>query len=123
DVIDRYPDRKVQVRAMQTVMAARKTTEGLTAGVLQLIEKKPEYRARLESVYSKDGLERMGEKARKDREELAALLKDRYSDIVPDLPVGQPAPALVGETLDGKSVQLAVLKGKVVVLDVWTTWC
>jgi thiol-disulfide isomerase/thioredoxin len=126
DVIDRYPDRKVQVRAIQTVMAARKTTESFTAGVLQLIEKKPELRARLESVYGKDGLEHMGEmvsKARKDREELAALLKDRYSDIVPDLPVGQPAPALVGETLDGKSVQLAGLKGKVVVLDVWATWC
>jgi thiol-disulfide isomerase/thioredoxin len=42
---------------------------------------------------------------------------------VPDLPVGRPAPALVGETLDGKSVHLADLRGKVVVLDVWATWC
>jgi thiol-disulfide isomerase/thioredoxin len=126
DVIDRHPDRKVQVRAIQTLMAARKTTESLTAGVLQIIEKKPEFRAQLENIYGKDGLEHMGEKApkaRKDREELAALLKDRYSDIVPDLPVGRPAPALVGETLDGKSVRLADLEGKVVVLDVWATWC
>ena len=122
DVIDRHPDRKVQVRAIQTLMAALKST----AGVLRASEKSPEIRARFEKIYGKDRLEHMGEmasKAQKDREELAALLTVRYSDLVPDLPVGQPAPALVGETLDGKSVHLADLKGKIVVLDVWATWC
>jgi thiol-disulfide isomerase/thioredoxin len=126
DVIDRHPDRKVQVHAIQTLMAGLGSTEKLAAVLLVSIEKKPEIRARAEKIFGKDGIEHMGEKAakaRKDREELAELLKARYSDIVPDLPVGQPAPALVGETLDGKSVHLADLKGKVVVLDVWATWC
>ena len=126
DVIDRHPDRKVQVRAIQTLMAALKSSEKMTAGVLRASEKSPEIRARFEKIYGKDRLEHMGEmaaKARQDREELAALLTVRYSDLVPDLPVGRPAPALVGETLDGKSVHLADLRGKVVVLDVWATWC
>ena len=37
--------------------------------------------------------------------------------------VGQPAPALVAPMLDGKSFDLAALKGKVVVVHFWATWC
>lgn len=39
------------------------------------------------------------------------------------LDVGDPAPALKGSTLDGKPFDLAVLKGKVVVVNQWATWC
>ncbi|MFF4413367.1 TlpA family protein disulfide reductase [Streptosporangium sp. NPDC001559] len=35
----------------------------------------------------------------------------------------KPAPAVEGETLDGKSVSLASYKGKVVVLNFWAAWC
>lgn len=37
--------------------------------------------------------------------------------------VGAPAPALVARTLDGNDVDLGQLKGKVVVVNVWATWC
>ncbi len=37
--------------------------------------------------------------------------------------VGQPVPALVTPTLDGKAFDLSSLKGKVVVLHFWATWC
>jgi thiol-disulfide isomerase/thioredoxin len=37
--------------------------------------------------------------------------------------VGQPAPALAGNTLDGKPASLADLRGKVVLLDFWASWC
>lgn len=33
------------------------------------------------------------------------------------------APALSGKDLDGKAVSLAALRGKVVVLNVWASWC
>ena len=39
------------------------------------------------------------------------------------LDVGDAAPALKGTTLDGKPFDLAALKGKVVVVNQWATWC
>lgn len=37
--------------------------------------------------------------------------------------VGQVAPDFSGKTLDGSPFRLADLRGKVVVLDFWATWC
>jgi thiol-disulfide isomerase/thioredoxin len=37
--------------------------------------------------------------------------------------LGEAAPALVGETLDGAPFALTSLRGKVVLLDFWATWC
>ncbi len=37
--------------------------------------------------------------------------------------VGQPAPEFEGTTMTGDAVSLAALRGKVVVLDFWATWC
>jgi peroxiredoxin len=39
------------------------------------------------------------------------------------LNVGDPAPEAVLETLDGDHIWLSRLRGKVVVLDFWATWC
>lgn len=36
---------------------------------------------------------------------------------------GQLAPPLVGTTLDGEPFDLAALRGRVVLLDFWATWC
>lgn len=40
----------------------------------------------------------------------------------PDL-TGKPAPAFRVQSLDGNTHDIAALKGKVVLLDFWTTWC
>jgi uncharacterized RDD family membrane protein YckC len=37
--------------------------------------------------------------------------------------LGRPAPDFKLRDLDGKQVQLSTLKGKVVLLDFWATWC
>ena len=37
--------------------------------------------------------------------------------------VGQPAPALVVQELDGKTFDLSAARGKVVVVSFWATWC
>ena len=36
--------------------------------------------------------------------------------------IGQPAPEIVGEDLDGASFRLSDYRGKVVVLDFWGHW-
>jgi thiol-disulfide isomerase/thioredoxin len=37
--------------------------------------------------------------------------------------VGQPAPALTLTAVDGKTLDLATLRGRPVLLDLWATWC
>lgn len=37
--------------------------------------------------------------------------------------VGRPAPAYEAATLQGDTVSLASLRGKVVLLNIWATWC
>ena len=37
--------------------------------------------------------------------------------------VGQPAPQLVVQQLDGRDFDLGKLRGKVVLVNVWATWC
>ena len=37
--------------------------------------------------------------------------------------VGKPAPDFVVSTVDGRSLSLASLRGKIVLLDFWATWC
>jgi thiol-disulfide isomerase/thioredoxin len=41
----------------------------------------------------------------------------------PPLPTGSRAPAFATTTLQGKPLSLASLRGKVVLLDYWATWC
>lgn len=54
---------------------------------------------------------------------LAAVGLVLFSSLASASVVGQPAPALTFKDLAGKEVSLASLKGKVVVVDFWATWC
>ena len=40
-----------------------------------------------------------------------------------DLELGQPAPPLVLQTLDGRAIATKDLRGQVVILTFWATWC
>ena len=37
--------------------------------------------------------------------------------------IGKPAPEIEGKDVDGKPIRLADLKGKVVLVEFWATWC
>lgn len=44
-------------------------------------------------------------------------------DPSPELAVGDVAPELKASAFDGKPFALSSLKGKIVLVDVWATWC
>jgi thiol-disulfide isomerase/thioredoxin len=54
--------------------------------------------------------------------QLGSLPQDRTGQL---LAVDErvPAPAIHGETIDGQRLDLASLKGKVVVVNFWASWC
>jgi thiol-disulfide isomerase/thioredoxin len=52
---------------------------------------------------------------------LIALALPAIGDAAPV--IGQLAPPLVGRTLAGQRFNLAALRGRVVVLNLWATWC
>ncbi|MCG6956104.1 MAG: TlpA family protein disulfide reductase [Gemmatimonadetes bacterium] len=54
---------------------------------------------------------------------LAVLLSACSSGKQPRPVVGAPMPAYEVETLAGDSVSIASMKGKVVLLNLWATWC
>jgi cytochrome c biogenesis protein CcmG, thiol:disulfide interchange protein DsbE len=43
--------------------------------------------------------------------------------VAADLALGQPAPPLTLHTLDGRSIDTVSLRGRVVILTFWATWC
>lgn len=54
---------------------------------------------------------------------LLALLGAPAVNAGNDLAVGKPAPAITLTTLDGRHMDTRDLRGKVVILTFWATWC
>ncbi|MFO0929777.1 MAG: TlpA disulfide reductase family protein [Gemmataceae bacterium] len=51
------------------------------------------------------------------------LVEGKYKGMIKDLFVGAKMPELTSKDLKDNEVKLSDLKGKVVVLDLWATWC
>lgn len=54
---------------------------------------------------------------------LALALASPIGGAVAEPVLGRPAPPLAGPTLNGRPFNLAALRGRVVVVNVWATWC
>ena len=54
---------------------------------------------------------------------LKKTLREKYGDVINDLSIGKVAPEIKIQAVDGTEARLSALRGKVVVLDFWTTWC
>jgi thiol-disulfide isomerase/thioredoxin len=122
DVLAKNPDRALQAKAY---VALLKASEGSVMAADRLKEGGP-FRERVERIEGKEGVQKRiarGEAAKKEADELRKAYGEKFIDLVTELSIGHPMPALVSEDLDGKTVSLADYKGKVVVFDIWATWC
>ncbi len=120
-VIAHNPDRQIQAAAYKGQVSYQE----MLAQFSKIVDD-PTRLAAIEKSQGKQFVtERLAkaEKAKAELEVLNKIIREKYADLVNDLSVGSPMPALVSEDLEGKSVSLADLQGKVVVFDIWATWC
>lgn len=120
-VIARNPDRKIQALAYKGQIAHR---ESLTR-FLDVV-KDSERREALEASNGKAAIEERiakGEKALKELDELQNTLREKYGDVFADLSIGKEAPEILTHDIEGNDAKLSALRGRVVVLDIWATWC
>jgi thiol-disulfide isomerase/thioredoxin len=122
DVIAKNPDRTVQAKAYKAMLNARESA-AQTADQLNANEKLRQMVENRQGKAAVDQVIKQGEAAKKEIDELRKTYGEKYRDLVEALSIGNTMPALTSEGLDGKTVSLADYKGKVVVLDIWATWC
>jgi peroxiredoxin len=58
-----------------------------------------------------------------DDGELLVAQRQLEATVLPELEVGDVAPAFAGVSLGGKAINLADYRGKYVLIDFWATWC
>jgi thiol-disulfide isomerase/thioredoxin len=122
EVAAKNPDRKQQAAAIKGFIKGR---EELTR-IGEQLKANP---TQVKAVEEKQGKELIElflaavDRAKKESDKGGELLKKQYSDLVPDLSIGKTVSEVVCQGLDGKEVKLSSLRGKVVVLDIWATWC
>jgi thiol-disulfide isomerase/thioredoxin len=122
EVIAKNPDHKIQASACKTLVQALENREEL----ISRVRDDEQIRKRFEENAGKQTVEKLLATSPKIKKEAAALnkkLHENYGDIYPDVSVGRPAPEVEMETVEGKRAKLSELRGKVVVLDIWATWC
>jgi thiol-disulfide isomerase/thioredoxin len=123
DVMAQNPERRAQGRACQALAQGR----ARAADLADQLQRDPDRRRNAEELLGgKAGVEQLladAPAARQEAAELIRTLRTQYDDVCPDLSIGKPAPEVVSQDLDGQPVKLSALKGKVVVLNFWGTWC
>ena len=123
DIIAKNPDEKIQARACRALAKGLEMTVQIGAQINGASE---EQRKEMESRFGKekvDALAANAEQATTDAAELTKLFDEKYAAILPPPVAGNAAPEIESEDLQGNVVNLTSLRGKVVVLDVWATWC
>jgi thiol-disulfide isomerase/thioredoxin len=120
-VIAGNSDRRIQAAAYKARIDSRRNLLRFADQV-----KDPKHLAEWEDSLGKDAVKQRlveSEKAKTEVEEWRAKLRESYGDVFSDLTIGNQAPEIKISALDGTEATLSALKGKVVVLDIWTTWC
>jgi thiol-disulfide isomerase/thioredoxin len=122
EVAAQNPDRFCRAAACREIV----TVHEFLASQSENLRTDDSARKRLEASSGKDFVAKKiedGTNSRHKAEKFRKILRQEYSDIIADLSIDSSMPALVSEDLQCNAVTLADLKGKVVVLDIWTTAC
>ncbi len=121
-VMDRNPDKKIQARACKGLASTHRDI----AASAERLKKDKTLQENVEKARGKAFLEKVfadADKSKTEAAQLNKLLEGKYAGLVFDTSVGKPAPEVTSVDLDGKKVKLSDLRGKIVVLDFWATWC
>jgi thiol-disulfide isomerase/thioredoxin len=121
-VMEKHPDKKTQAKACKALADSRPKL----VRIAEQIKDNEQLREIVAKQRGKDYVTNLlanVDMYRKESEELKKLLEDKFAGLIPDLSIGKPVPEVESVDLDGKKVRLSDLKGKVVVLDIWATWC
>jgi len=121
-VYEDNPDKATRAFAAKALIKAREQSMKMA----QQLKANPAFRANYERAKGKEATQKLidsieeGEKAIKG---YRAALKGDLKGFVADLSIGEVAPEIISQDLKGNKVKLSDLRGKVVVLDIWATWC
>jgi thiol-disulfide isomerase/thioredoxin len=121
-IVEKQTDKKVQAKACLALVGVCEKA----AARAKEIRDNEEARKKAEAAQGKEAVEKLlknADRVAKDGKEYAKVYAEKFKDVVPDLGIGKPAPEVVSQDLNGKKVKLSELRGKVVVLDIWATWC
>lgn len=122
EVIAKNPDRKVQAKGCKLLLTGLQRSVQLSERLGEHPEDRPVFEQRFGAELIRQMVDR-AQTAEPEIAELKELLAEKYADIYPDVSVGKAAPEIVCQNLEGTETRLSSLQGKVVVLDVWATWC
>ena len=118
-VIARNPDRGVQVAAYEEQIADSESV----ASSPNRKDPKGSCRSRRRKARMPWRKVAQAEKAPIEIEELKKTLREQVRRSLHRRIRRQAAPEIKIQAVDGKEATLSALKGKVVVLDIWATWC
>lgn len=122
EIIARNPDPEIRILAYKSLIYSAEQSIQLAARILADDATRKDMEANEGKIYVEASLAR-GERAKTDVELYRKIAHDLFGERAPDLSIGQVVPELTGRTLDDKEVKLSDYRGKVVVLDIWATWC
>jgi thiol-disulfide isomerase/thioredoxin len=135
-VIERHPDRRTRAKACHALAKGRlylaDLGDSLKPGTIRYLLGGRNIRCHFEMLHHVDGthgqdyvdvLVANAKKYRGESDAMSKRLVKDYPGMVPDLSIGKAAPEVISQDLDGKQTRLSALRGKVVVLDIWATWC
>ncbi len=122
EIFAKNPDRDTRGGAAQCLVKRVERTAQLADRIRSSPESLKDYQER-EGKAKLDEVLASGDRAKAQVETLKDSFRADYADFFPAIAIGQPAPEVVLHDVNGGEVRLSSMKGKVVVLDIWTTWC